>query len=53
LFDVLRRKLTDMPELQLLKQEVASGTKGEAWWVVDDLVTVRDKVFVSPGSMSL
>jgi hypothetical protein len=53
LFGALRREFIDIPELQLLKQEVASGTMGDAWQVVDDLVMVRGMVFVSPGSPAL
>jgi hypothetical protein len=53
LFDALCHEFTDIPELQLMKQEVAAGTKGNVWQVVDDLVTMCGKVFISPGSPAL
>jgi hypothetical protein len=39
--------------LQQVKKEVVDATKGEAWWLADDLVIVNDKVFVPPESPSL
>jgi hypothetical protein len=35
------------------KAEVEAGSRGDKWAIVDDLVTVGGRVYVSPGSPSL
>jgi hypothetical protein len=49
-FDTLRAELDAVPDLRQLKTEVAAGTHGEHWRLVDSLVVLKGRVYVPPGS---
>jgi hypothetical protein len=52
-FDELRAETVAKALLQLMKEEVLAGRKGDKWQFVDGLVTVRGKVYVAVDSPSL
>jgi hypothetical protein len=52
-FDDLRVETEEVESLRQLKEEVAAGRKGEAWKIVDGLVTVRGKAYVAADSPCL
>jgi hypothetical protein len=50
MFDDLHAKADEVSDLQHLKKEVLAGERGDKWRVVDDLITVAGKVYVSAAS---
>jgi hypothetical protein len=52
-FDELRAETAAKASLQLMKEGVLAGRKGDEWQFVDGLVTVRGKVYVAADSPSL
>jgi hypothetical protein len=50
LFDDLRQKISSDPALVELSATVQDGAKGEQWKMVNGLITVHGKVYVSPTS---
>jgi hypothetical protein len=53
LFDELRAETAAKESLQLIKEDVLAGRKGDEWKLVDGLVMVRGKVYVAADSPSL
>jgi hypothetical protein len=52
-FDDLRVETEEVESLRQLKEEVTAGRKGEAWKIVDGLVTVGGKAYVAADSPCL
>jgi hypothetical protein len=49
-FDDLRVETEEVESLRQLKEEVTAGRKGEAWKIVDGLITVGGKAYVAADS---
>jgi hypothetical protein len=52
IFDALCQEFTTVPTLIELLQETEAGNHGEIWCIVDRLVTIKGKVYVSVTSPS-
>jgi hypothetical protein len=53
LFDDIRQEFDSNPTLQMIRDEIVAGERGDQWQVIDGLVTVAGKVYVHPTSTSL
>lgn len=46
LFDALRLELESLQELRALREEAATGTKGEGWRVQDGLILIKGRIYL-------
>jgi hypothetical protein len=53
IFKTLCAEIAATPELEQLKSEVADGGRSDAWCIIDDLIIVKGKVFMSRDSAFL
>ena len=49
-YDEVRRELVNLPELEQLRKDVASGAHGEPWAVTDGLITHHGRIMIPATS---
>jgi transposase InsO family protein len=52
-FDNIWQEFATDPVLGKLKEEVVAGSHGDTWLIIDELVSVKGRVYLAPSSQSL